>query len=163
MGLFGASRASGPGRGAAGGFRFPAVPEWPLSQKLAYEKEVLGLYLSGHPMQAHAADAKRYASAALVDLERVTGTEEVRVMGLVVDVRVVRTRRNDKMAFVRVEDADRAVECVFFAEAYGRARRALEQHERSGSSSTRATWSATGSSGSSRCCRPSGGRAGAGS
>ncbi|MEQ1564849.1 MAG: DNA polymerase III subunit alpha [Myxococcota bacterium] len=127
MGLFGARPVTPR---AAGGFRFGDGPEWPLSQKLAYEKEVLGLYLSGHPMQAHTGDVKRYASASLSELERLAGGyDEVRVMGLVVDTRVVRTRRNDKMAFVRLEDADRSVECVFFAEAFARSARALEQQE----------------------------------
>ncbi|MEQ1507708.1 MAG: OB-fold nucleic acid binding domain-containing protein, partial [Myxococcota bacterium] len=122
----------GGGTTAKPAIRFPDVPEWPLSQKLAFEKEVLGLYLSGHPMHAHLADIARYATpgATLANLSelRLVG-EEVRLMGLVVDTRIVRTRRLDKMAFVRLEDADTSVECVFFAEAFARSARALEQQE----------------------------------
>jgi DNA polymerase-3 subunit alpha len=126
IGLFAAAAKARPVE-----FRFPQVPEWPLSQKLSHEKEVLGLYLSGHPMQAHATDVQRYATpgATLANLAQLGAVEEVRVMGLVVDTRVVRTRRNDKMAFVRLEDAETSVECVFFAEAYARSARALEQGE----------------------------------
>ncbi len=104
------------------GLRFPEMPEWPLSQKLAFEKEVLGLYLSGHPMQAHAADVARCACRPLSSL---TSVEEVRVLGLVSDVRVAQTRRKDKMAFVQFEDAERSVEIVFFPEAWARSQKAV--------------------------------------
>ncbi|MCB9685699.1 MAG: DNA polymerase III subunit alpha [Alphaproteobacteria bacterium] len=120
IGLF----AAAPKKGAS--FRFPDIPEWPLSQKLAFEKEVLGLYLSGHPMQAHTADIARFATRRLAEVGE---AEDVRVLGMVVDTRVVRTRRNDKMAFVRLEDAERSIECVFFSEAWSRSQRAIEQGE----------------------------------
>jgi DNA polymerase III subunit alpha len=82
-------------------------------------------------MQAHEGDIQRYATpgARLANLSQLGAVDEVRVMGLVVDTRVVRTRRNDKMAFVRLEDAETSVECVFFAEAFSRSARALEQGE----------------------------------
>jgi DNA polymerase-3 subunit alpha len=128
IGLFGG--AATPRKAGSGGFRFADKPEWPLSQKLAFEKEVLGLYLSGHPMQAHTADVARHTKGiTLSQLREHAGSDEVRVMGMVVDTRVVRTRRLDKMAFVRLEDADTSVECVFFSEAYARSARALEQPE----------------------------------
>jgi DNA polymerase-3 subunit alpha len=114
-------------------FRFPDLPEWPLSQRLACEKEVLGIYLSGHPMQAHADDVVRYRARTIPQLlQGEGGTDEddtVRVLGIVVDTRIVRTRRMDRMAFVRLEDAEASIECVFFAEAFARSMRALEQQE----------------------------------
>ncbi|HHO52219.1 MAG TPA: DNA polymerase III subunit alpha, partial [Deltaproteobacteria bacterium] len=114
-------------------FRFPDLTEAPLSKKLASEREVLGLYLSGHPMQAHTGDVARYASseslADLIEQAELAGFEDVRIMGLAVEVRTVRTRRGDKMAFVRIEDAFDSVECVFFAEAWGRSQRAIEVGE----------------------------------
>jgi DNA polymerase-3 subunit alpha len=121
IGLF----AAGP-RKPAGGFRFADGPEWPLSQKLAYEKEVLGLYLSGHPMQTHVADVRRYACTPIPELDQIRGDTEVRVLGLVVAQRVVKTKRNDKMAFVQLEDAGGSVECVFFADAWSSSQRAVE-------------------------------------
>ena len=53
----------------------------------------------------------------------------MRAIGIVADLRIVRTRRNDRMAFVRLEDAEGSIECVFFADAYTRSFRALEQSE----------------------------------
>jgi DNA polymerase-3 subunit alpha len=124
MGLFGAMTGS-----RMPDFRFPAVPEWPLSRRLSLEREVLGLYLTGHPMQAHQRDVDRYATAALSDLRDVPESEEVRVMGLVVESRTIRTRRGDKMAFAKLEDASESIECVFFSEAFSRSQAALEASE----------------------------------
>jgi len=112
-------------------FRFPSEPEWPLSQRLAHEKEVLGLYLSGHPMQAHARDVERHASSSVSQIDTLQGrdVEEVRVIGLVVEHRTIRTKRGDKMAFVRIEDEHSAVECTFFSDAWARSQRAIESDE----------------------------------
>ncbi len=126
IGLFAARPQSAK---ATGGFRFPEQPEWPLSQKLAYEKEVLGLYLSGHPMQTHGADVRRYACTPIPELAQVKGDTEVRVLGLVVSQRVVKTRRGDKMAFVDLEDAGGTVSCVFFSDAWASSQRAVEGAE----------------------------------
>ena len=46
-------------------FRFPTVDPWPLTHMLRYEKAVLGLYLTGHPMSAYGQDVKRFATASL--------------------------------------------------------------------------------------------------
>jgi DNA polymerase-3 subunit alpha len=125
IGLFGAVAAAKPTR-----LRLPDVPEWPLSEKLGYEREVLGLYLTGHPMQAHGRDIARYASASLSELSEVQG-EEVRVLAMVSDVRTINAkgRRDSKMAFVRIEDEHASVECVFFPQAWARSARALEAGE----------------------------------
>ncbi|MBA2321241.1 MAG: DNA polymerase III subunit alpha, partial [Deltaproteobacteria bacterium] len=119
------------GGGGIADFRWPTVQEWPLSVRLAYEKEVLGLYLSGHPMQAHARDVERFSTQGrtLSEARSLAGVDEVRLMGLVVDTRTVRTRRGDKMAFVKLEDQGAAIEIVFFAQAWARSQRAVESQE----------------------------------
>ncbi len=124
IGLFGA--ATGAKRPD---FRFPKVPEWPLSRRLFFEREVLGLYLTGHPMQAHTKDVSRYATASISALPEVEGAEEVRVLGLIVESRTIRTRRGDKMAFVKLEDAEEGIECIFFSEAFSRSQAALDCSE----------------------------------
>ena len=107
-------------------FRFPDVPEWPLAEKLTYEKEVLGLYLSGHPIQAHTRDVARFATTNLGELESVKANVEVRVVVLPTDVRVTKTGRGDKMGIVRLEDDHGMVEAVFFPEPWARSGRAVQ-------------------------------------
>ncbi len=110
-------------------FRFPSKT-FTVSEKLAKEREVLGLYLSGHPMQTHERDVRRYATCPIADARELRGDEDVRLLGLPVDVRVVKTRRGDKMAFVQVEDADSSpVECIFFSDAWTRSKQAVQSGE----------------------------------
>jgi DNA polymerase-3 subunit alpha len=113
----------------AGSLRFPEVPEWSTGQRLAGEREVLGLYLSGHPMEAHARDRSRLKAATLQQVGVVEDEVDIRALGLVADIRTARTRSGDRMAFVRIEDETRSLECTFFSEAWARSQRALESGE----------------------------------
>jgi DNA polymerase-3 subunit alpha len=108
-------------------FRFPEKV-WTLSEKLSNERDVLGLYLSGHPMQTHERDVRRYATCTISEA-RELDDDEVRLLGLPVATRVVRTRRGDRMAFVQLEDTDDVVECVFFSDAWTRSQRAVQTGE----------------------------------
>ncbi|NCG21179.1 MAG: DNA polymerase III subunit alpha [Rhodobacterales bacterium] len=123
MGLFAMMGAKAPS------FRFPDVPEWTFSKRMKGERDSLGLYLTGHPMQAHKTDVERYASAPIIKLSSLDGYEEVRLLGLPVEVRTMKTRRGDKMAFVRMEDDKASVECTFFSEAWFRSQSAVESGE----------------------------------
>ncbi len=128
VGLF----AAAPRTSRNQGFKFAPLAEWPVGQKLAYEREALGLYLTGHPMQAFQRDDQRYATVAIGEIQTkdLSDLEEVRLLGLATEVRVQKTRRGDKMAFVRLEGADGSpVEVTFFADAYARSQRALEAAE----------------------------------
>ncbi|MCB9676817.1 MAG: DNA polymerase III subunit alpha [Alphaproteobacteria bacterium] len=105
-------------------FRFPDRVEWPLSLRLGYEREVLGLYLTGHPMQAHENDVRRYATTTIHELDPST-RDEVRILGLVGDSRVMKTRSGDKMAFVVLEEPGATMECVFGPEVWSTSQRAV--------------------------------------
>lgn len=127
VGLFSMTKASS----RSPTFRFPTMVEWPLRKKLNHEKEVLGLYLSGHPMEGHVHDVARYANAPIRELIATLDLTQkaIRLLGIVVAERVIRTRRGGKMAFVRLEDKEASIECVFFSEAWGRSQRAVSSGE----------------------------------
>ncbi len=110
-------------------FRYAAAREWPLVERLEHEREVLGLYLTAHPMQAYADDVRKYASRTLLDLEACDSGEEVRVVALATDVRVTRTRRGDRMAIVVLEDDRASRESTFFPDPWARSQRALRAAE----------------------------------
>ncbi len=124
--LFGA--LSGGGAQVAG-FRVPDVPEWPLARKLAQEREAVGFYLTGHPITAWRNEVKRFATCPLDGLGRREAGTDVSVAGVPSAIRVVRTRRGDKMAFVALEDDTTVVECVFFSDPWATSRRALESDQ----------------------------------
>ena len=103
----------------------PQVPEWPLLQRLQGERETLGHYLSGHPLDPYRDELRALVGHDLGDLDRIWNDrpqEERRgwrqeattvVAGQVVGMR----KRGDSQAFVQLDDGRGRIECAFFAEA----------------------------------------------
>ncbi len=118
--LFGESDAPG----GDGEIRLPAAKPLTEVEQLAYEKEALGLYLSGHPVD-------RFASAlAAAGVERiedlVTSKPSVAVAGIVTQIRSLTTRKGAPMAVVMLEDRAGSLEAVVFPEAYAKYRSLLD-------------------------------------
>jgi DNA polymerase-3 subunit alpha len=95
----------------------PEMPPWTKADRLRFEKEVLGFYVSGHPLEEHAAVLPRLRTAQVADLPERHGSE-VTVAGIVTALRKTRTKRGDWMAFLTVEDLTGAAEVIAFPEAW---------------------------------------------
>ena len=93
-------------------------PEWPLEQRLAFEKETLGFYVSGHPLDRFAAEVSRFSKKSIAELIGEGKTVECKVAGIVTDFRTRRTKKGDLMAVFTLEDLTGAVETVVFPNAY---------------------------------------------
>jgi len=90
----------------------------PIGQKLAAEKELLGIYVSGHPLDAHIATldrAKLTISTIKADPQK---GRPVIIPALVSEVRTVLTKSGEKMAFVKFEDKTDSIEGVIFPKLY---------------------------------------------
>ena len=111
------------------GFRLVDQPEWPIGKRLAFEKESVGFFLSGHPVQAFVDEVDRYASCRIANISEKAADSEISIAGMPSSIKVIRTRKGDKMAFVTLEDDTGAVEVVFFSDAYQSARVALESDQ----------------------------------
>jgi DNA polymerase-3 subunit alpha len=114
-GLF-ADMASGQG-----GFSEPAppdIPEWPLEQRLALEKETLGFYVSGHPLDRFASEVSLFSTKSIAELIGEAKTTECKIAGIVTDFRTRRTKKGDLMALFSLEDLTGAVETVVFPNSY---------------------------------------------
>ncbi|MDH4273844.1 MAG: DNA polymerase III subunit alpha [Gammaproteobacteria bacterium] len=96
---------------------YEKVEDWPESQRLEGEKETLGLYLSGHPIERYQSELKHIISSRIVDL-RPTLNQAVIVAGLIVGLRTMKTKRGDRMAFVTLDDRSGRVELAIFADIY---------------------------------------------
>src|SRR5581483_1009809 len=114
-----------------GGVRAPSdapvyeqLPEWSEEQRLDGERETLGLYLTGHPIARYAEELKHITSATIAEL-RPTQDRAVTVAGLVVGMRVMQTRRGDRMAFVTLDDRTGRLELAVFSELFERHRELL--------------------------------------
>ncbi len=102
--------------GDAGGIPLPEAPPWSDSQQLAYEKEALGLYLSGHPLDRFADDLRRVGAVTTIELANAEG--DVLVGGIVSGCRPLKTRRGRRMAVFTLDDPLGAVEVVVFPEPF---------------------------------------------
>jgi DNA polymerase-3 subunit alpha len=104
----------------------PDTPPWTEQERLAHEKEVLGLYVTGHPLGAWAPEIARFADVTATTAAERAG-REARIAGLLTGLRETRTRRGDTMAFGTLEDLEGAFDLVIFAEPYARLRPLLKQ------------------------------------
>ena len=97
----------------------PDVPEWKESQLLAYEKESVGFYLSGHPLAAFQADMTRYATATTETLDSVQDGKDVTICGIIAGMKLKITKKSqEKMAILNLEDLSGTVEVVVFPDLY---------------------------------------------
>jgi len=112
--LFGGTAGDEPG----GAVRLPEAPAWTEAQQLAFEKEALGLYMSGHPLERFAADLKLFGARRVGEL---TSSEaDVWVGGIVSGLRPLKTKKGDRMAVFMLDDIAGAIEVVVFPEAFAK-------------------------------------------
>jgi DNA polymerase-3 subunit alpha len=93
---------------------------------LAWERELLGLYLSDHPLSAHAELLTRAVSHNSLSLNDAGNQERVRVAGLVVSSRAFRTKKDTMMGFVTLEDMQGNIELVIFPRTWDKFRHLCE-------------------------------------
>ena len=110
--------------GGEGGFSqeaeaLPDVKEWSKTQILAFEKEILGFYVSGHPLTHYGAEIKEFTNFTTKDLKQTIDGEQVRLVGLLEEIKLTNTRKtNERMAIARLEDMEGSVEVVLFPSTY---------------------------------------------
>jgi DNA polymerase III subunit alpha len=99
---------------------FAQVRSWSIKERLHAEKETLGLYLTGHPIDEYDSELNHLVSSRIADLKADKASQTV--AGLVVAMRVMKTRRGDNMAFVTLDDRTGRIEVAVFSDAYHQAR-----------------------------------------
>ena len=114
--------------------KYPNVGEYDAEEALAYEKEVLGIYLSGHPLEKYAAALKKNITANAIDfvLEEESGAVKIKdnahvVIGGMIATKTIKfTKYNQAMAFITIEDLTGTVEVIIFPRDYERYQRYLQ-------------------------------------
>jgi DNA polymerase-3 subunit alpha len=99
---------------------------WSRAAMLAYEKEVLGFYLTDHPLRGLEVVAKVYGAQEVEGLGRLEHKSKVHILGLVASLREIITKKGTRMAFARVEDMSGGLEMVIFPDAYAQFERVLK-------------------------------------
>jgi len=105
----------------------PDIPEWPDHERLAGEKEVLGFYVSGHPLAGYIDTIERFATHDIAQLAEIGSDAPVRIGGIVTGLTVRRSKKDGRpWAVFTLEGLDAGVECLAFADTYERVRDLLQ-------------------------------------
>ncbi len=115
LSMFGVSQDGG---GVMPLFELPEVEEWSVKEKLRREKESLGFYITGHPLDRFRDDLPRLVTCNIQDLSHQQDRSTVHVAGVVESLRVKRTKKGDKMAIISLEDLSGAIEVIIFPDLF---------------------------------------------
>lgn len=95
---------------------YQQVREIPIKERLKGEKETLGLYLTGHPIDEYEVEIRRFAKLRIMDLK--ASRDSQTVAGLIVSMRIMKNKKGDKMAFVVLDDRSARIEASLFADVF---------------------------------------------
>jgi len=97
----------------------PNIKEWPDSQKLSLEKEMLGFYITGHPLTKYQKLLKDFTNATTSSLSLSRDNQEVFMAGVINKLKHTFTKKmNEKMAFLTLEDLEGTVEVLIFPKVF---------------------------------------------
>ncbi len=98
----------------------PNVPDWTDKEKLGFEKELLGFWVTGHPLDRYAAKISELASHDTAALEGLTKNTEVKLCGVLTGITRKRNKEGKPWVAMTIEDRNGAVESMVFATSYER-------------------------------------------
>ncbi len=98
--------------------QLPNIEEWPDLERLACEKETIGFFLTGHPLEGVNQDLMLVADSAIDQSENWHDGQAVRIGGLVNSYKEHRSKKGDRMAFISVEDMTGKIEVVVFPSTF---------------------------------------------
>jgi DNA polymerase-3 subunit alpha len=97
--------------------RIPDLPDWGEGERLANEKESLGFFITGHPLERHRTELSQWATCTVGRLGEFAD-REVTIGGIVTQLRLIKTKKGDRMATFVLEDLEGGAEVLVFPETY---------------------------------------------
>jgi len=107
----------------------PEVPEWDTKERLRAERDAIGFFITGHPLDKYARDLKRFADVNTAELRNRGHQERVRLGGVVLTLKLKNSRKGDRYATFNLEDQWGAVEVIAWPETYRRCEKAIHSDE----------------------------------
>lgn len=99
------------------------IREWSEKQRLGFEKDTLGLYVTGHPFDEYEREVRNFAANSIVNLK--SSRNRTTVVGLIVALRLMKNKRGQTMCFVTLDDRSARIEATLFSDTYEEHREAL--------------------------------------
>jgi len=112
-----------------GGNRLPDIPEWDEKYRLGCEKEALGFFVTGHPLDRWVADMKRFSNVDTFTILEAKEKSEVKLCGVSTSLKEIMTKKGDRMGFISLEDLVGNVEVVVFSDVYARCSQHLKNDD----------------------------------
>ncbi|MCG9665768.1 DNA polymerase III subunit alpha [Vibrio mediterranei] len=107
--------------------KYTQVPPWPEKVWLEGERETLGLYLTGHPINAYLKELTKYTSCRLKDATPTRRDQSLTVAGLVIAARVMTTKRGTRIGLMTLDDRSGRMEVMLFSDALDKYAELLEK------------------------------------
>jgi DNA polymerase-3 subunit alpha len=114
--LFG--RVDGDGPASPAPDRIRDVPAWGEGERLAFEKESLGFFITGHPLERFRSELAQWATSSTGRLLEMADGRELSLGGIITALRPIKTRKGERMASFLLEDLEGGVEALVFPETY---------------------------------------------
>ncbi len=110
--------------------RLPMVEEWNETILLAMEKESLGFYITGHPLNKHKDKLEELGVTITTELQEVDDKAEIKLGGIIMDFKKIQTKRTgDMMAYLNLEDLYSTVEVIVFPDVYKESEEIIAQDQ----------------------------------
>ena len=94
------------------------VEEWPKLERLASEKETVGFFLTGHPLEGVMEDMRRAVDTDIAGVEKLREGQAVRIGGLIASYKEHKSKKGDRMAFTTLEDMSASIEVIVFPSTF---------------------------------------------
>ncbi len=108
---------------------YESVPPFEEKEMLAFEQEAIGFYLTAHPIDPYLENLKGYQRTLIVDAQKTSDREPLRIAAQVKKARSIRTKKGQMMAFVTFEDESEEMEGVVFPDVWEKTSSVLEKGE----------------------------------
>ncbi len=107
----------------------PELPQWTAKERLAKEREVLGFYVTDHPLRKFELEYKSFASIQLGDTEKLEDSDVVRACGVITELKTKIDKSNRQMAFFKLDDFSGSCECLMFSKIYEEYGKYIQEEE----------------------------------
>jgi len=108
---------------------YPDIGDWEQKERLAFEKECLGFYITGHPLDHYRQILRSCTNITTDGVAAATTERDVLIGGMVAGLKQITTKKGEPMAFVTFEDQAGSVEVIVFADVYRQARALLQSEQ----------------------------------